>query len=61
MLREEVVERVVADVGAACRVAIHAHNDGGCAVANSLVAVAKGADWCKAPSTATESAAATPT
>jgi 2-isopropylmalate synthase len=25
-------------------VAIHAHNDGGCAVANSLVAVAKGAD-----------------
>ena len=40
----EVVERVVAELGNMCRVAIHAHNDGGCAVANSLMAVAKGAD-----------------
>jgi len=42
------VERAVADavaiVGGACRVGIHAHNDSGCATANSLVAVAKGAD-----------------
>ena len=44
MLVGEVVERVVAELGGACRVAIHAHNDGGCAVANSLVAVARGAD-----------------
>ena len=29
---------------ATCRVGIHAHNDAGCAVANSLVAVAAGAD-----------------
>ena len=40
MFVEEVVARVVAEVGDTCRVAIHAHNDGGCAVANSLVAVA---------------------
>jgi 2-isopropylmalate synthase len=40
----DVVERVVSNVGTMCRVAIHAHNDGGCAVANSLVAVARGAD-----------------
>ena len=44
MLVGEVVERVVSELGATCRVAIHAHNDGGCAVANSLVAVARGAD-----------------
>jgi 2-isopropylmalate synthase len=44
MLVGDVVERVVAELGGACRVAIHAHNDGGCAVANSLIAVAKGAD-----------------
>jgi 2-isopropylmalate synthase len=44
MLVGDVVERVVAELGGACRVAIHAHNDGGCAVANSVVAVAKGAD-----------------
>ena len=44
MLVSEVVERVVSELGATCRVAIHAHNDGGCAVANSLVAIAKGAD-----------------
>jgi 2-isopropylmalate synthase len=44
MFVEEAVARVVAEVGDTCRVAIHAHNDGGCAVANSLVAVAKGAD-----------------
>jgi 2-isopropylmalate synthase len=44
MLVGEVVERVVSELGDSCRVAIHAHNDGGCAVANSLVAVAKGAD-----------------
>jgi len=40
----EVVEHVVSALGGACRVAIHAHDDGGCAVANSLVAVARGAD-----------------
>jgi 2-isopropylmalate synthase len=40
----EVVERVVSLLGGSCRVGIHAHNDAGCAVANSLVAVARGAD-----------------
>jgi 2-isopropylmalate synthase len=44
MLVSDVVELVVSQLGDQCRVAIHAHNDGGCAVANSLVAVAKGAD-----------------
>lgn len=44
MFAGEVVERVLAELGPICRVAIHAHNDGGCAVANSLMAVAKGAD-----------------
>jgi 2-isopropylmalate synthase len=38
------VERVVAELGASCRVGMHAHNDAGCAVANSLVAVDRGAD-----------------
>jgi 2-isopropylmalate synthase len=38
------VERVASRLGDTCRVAIHAHNDGGCAVANSLIAVARGAD-----------------
>jgi 2-isopropylmalate synthase len=40
----EVVERVVIALGGSCRVGIHAHNDAGCAVANSLVAVDRGAD-----------------
>ena len=40
----EVVREVVAAVGRTCRVGIHAHNDSGCAVAISLVAVASGAD-----------------
>ncbi|OFW58873.1 MAG: citramalate synthase [Actinobacteria bacterium RBG_16_64_13] len=40
----DVVERVAALLGASCRVGIHAHNDAGCAVANSLVAVDRGAD-----------------
>jgi 2-isopropylmalate synthase len=40
----EAVGRAVSAVGGACRVGIHAHNDSGCAVANSLVAVAGGAD-----------------
>ena len=44
MAVENVVKRVVADVGAQCRVGMHAHNDTGCAVANSLVAVAAGAN-----------------
>jgi 2-isopropylmalate synthase len=39
-----VVARVMAELGTTCRVGIHAHNDSGCAVANSLVAVAEGAD-----------------
>jgi 2-isopropylmalate synthase len=41
---QEVVRDVVAALGDTCRVGIHAHNDSGCAVANSLVAVAAGAD-----------------
>ena len=40
----EVVGRVVAELGGVCRVGMHAHNDAACAVANSLVAVAAGAD-----------------
>ena len=40
----QVVERVVSELGAWCRIGIHAHNDAGCAVANSLVAVDRGAD-----------------
>ncbi len=39
-----VVERVVSVVGGVCRVGIHTHNDAGCAVANSLIAVERGAD-----------------
>jgi 2-isopropylmalate synthase len=39
-----VVERVVAELGGTCRVGIHTHNDAGCAVANTLVAVHAGAD-----------------
>lgn len=38
-----VVERVMSELGASCRVGMHAHNDAGCAVANSLVAVDRGA------------------
>lgn len=38
------VERVVALLNGACGVGIHAHNDAGCAVANSLIAVECGAD-----------------
>jgi len=40
----EVVESVVALLGGTCRVGIHAHNDSGCAVANSLIAISSGAD-----------------
>lgn len=40
----EVVAEVVAALGSTCRVGIHTHNDAACAVANSLVAVARGAD-----------------
>jgi 2-isopropylmalate synthase len=39
-----VVEEVVAALGATCGMGIHAHNDAGCAVANSLIAVDRGAD-----------------
>jgi 2-isopropylmalate synthase len=39
-----VVERVGLELGSVCRVGIHTHNDTGCAVANSLVAVERGAD-----------------
>jgi len=38
------VEHVAAVLGGACGVGIHAHNDAGCAVANSLIAVERGAD-----------------
>ncbi len=41
---QEVVGQVVAAIGDVCGVGIHAHNDSGCAVANTLVAVAAGAD-----------------
>ena len=40
----QVVERVVSVVGSVCKVGIHTHNDAGCAVANSLIAVERGAD-----------------
>ena len=40
---------------------IHTHNDGECAVANTLAAVREGASRCRARSTAMASAAATPT
>ena len=37
-----ILRRVVEELGDSCRVGIHTHNDAGCAVANSLVAVAQG-------------------
>jgi 2-isopropylmalate synthase len=37
-----IVRTVVAHLGGACAVGIHTHNDAGCAVANSLVAVEQG-------------------
>ncbi len=40
----EVVEQVVSSLGGTCRVGIHTHNDTGCAVANSLIAVETGAN-----------------
>ncbi len=40
----EAVGAVVAAVAGGCRVAIHTHDDAGCAVANSLIAVDRGAD-----------------
>lgn len=40
----DVVAEVASLLGGVCRVGIHTHNDAGCAVANSLVAVARGAD-----------------
>lgn len=40
----DVVERVVVALDGQCRVGMHAHNDAACAVANSLVAVERGAD-----------------
>ncbi len=40
----EVVARVVAELGGHCSVGMHAHNDAGCGVADSLVAVERGAD-----------------
>jgi 2-isopropylmalate synthase len=40
----EVIDTVVAALGGVCRVGIHTHNDGGCAVANALIALEHGAD-----------------
>ena len=40
----ETVDAVVAAMAGTCRVAIHTHDDTGCAVANSLIAVDRGAD-----------------
>ena len=40
----EAVDAVVAAVASGCRVAIHTHDDAGCAVANSLIAVDRGAE-----------------
>jgi 2-isopropylmalate synthase len=39
----EVMERVVSVLGGVCLVGIHTHDDAGCAVANSLIAVDRGA------------------
>ncbi len=44
VLVAEAVAAAVAAVDGGCRVGIHAHNDAGCAVANSVVAVESGAD-----------------
>jgi 2-isopropylmalate synthase len=38
------VDAVIEAAGGRCGVGIHTHNDSGCAVANALVAIAKGAD-----------------
>jgi 2-isopropylmalate synthase len=38
----DVVRMVVAHMGRVCQVGIHTHNDAGCAVANSLIAVEQG-------------------
>ena len=49
-------------LGAEVEIGIHTHNDAECGVANSLAAVDAGARaWCRGRSTATASAAATPT
>ncbi|MCJ7796711.1 MAG: citramalate synthase, partial [Thermoleophilia bacterium] len=39
----DIVATVVDDLGPRCRVGIHTHDDSGCAVANTLVAVERGA------------------
>jgi 2-isopropylmalate synthase len=44
MTVRDVVSRVAMVLGNQCLVGIHAHNDAGCGVANSLIAVAAGAD-----------------
>ena len=57
------VERIVGEVlgGFETQVGVHFHNDSGCAVANSLAAVAGAPPTCRAASTATASGPATPT
>lgn len=40
----DVMARVVEELGEHCSVGMHAHNDAGCGVANSLIAVERGAD-----------------
>ena len=52
---------VVAEQGDHATIGIHTHDDAGCGVANTLVAVDAGARQCRERSTATASAAATPT
>ena len=52
---------VVAELAADARVGIHSHDDAGCGVANSLAAVRTAPPTSRGRSTATASAAATPT
>ena len=58
---EDIVRQVHAHVGGDVTIGIHCHDDTGCAVANSMAAVRGGARTCRARSTGSASAPATPT